>query len=119
MARPAGTGDRDWRRLLMRCHAPAPIRRPERCRSAPPRRAARGRVAQARTGHERIVVEIGESMVNHGAGGFGGKTLVPIGHAEPVAEFGRLPGSPRDPADAEEGAVARSDQERRLTVAAV
>src|SRR5207237_2231473 len=66
--------------------------------------AARGRIAHARPGNERVVAEVGEGMVDHGARGFGGIAVAPVGHAEHIAELGRLPVAPRDPAGAEEGA---------------
>ena len=48
---------------------------------------ARGRVGHARAGLQRLVAEIAEGMVDHGARRFGGVALAPIRHAEPVADL--------------------------------
>src|SRR5437016_14311278 len=60
--------------------------------------AARGRIAHPRAGDERVTAEVGERVIDHGAGGFGGVAIAPIAHTQPIAELGRLSGPARHPA---------------------
>ena len=48
----------------------------------------RNRVADARTGLQRLVLEIAESVVDHRAHCLGRIAAAPIGHAEPIADLG-------------------------------
>src|SRR5262245_38150964 len=76
--------------------------------------AARARIGDARARRQRLVVEVGEGIVDDGAHCLGGVALAPMWDAEPVAELGRLPLDEREAAGTHDRAVGERNQKRDL-----